>query len=250
MRLINAEILKLVRRRGLMIWSVLLTVGSIVVTEIVLIVLHAVNPDHHGAAGGRTNLEAYAFLLSQLGAVTAILIGSAAGTQDVSNGVFRDLVVTGRSRLTLFDVRVPGALLVFLPILGIGLVLSFVVVYVLAGSNDSPTTSYVTHTLAYVLSFTMLNVILAIGIAAFTSSRVVVGVLIAWNSIVSHLLMSIHALGSARKLIDVAAAEHFSPAINGGDKVAMSGTTAVLVLIGWAAAASLAGRWWTGRRDA
>jgi hypothetical protein len=249
-RLINAEVLKLARRRGLMIWSALLTIGSVVVTQIVLIILHAVNPDHHGAAGGRTNLEAYAFLLAQLGAVTAILIGSAAGTQDVSNGVFRDLVVTGRPRRTLFDVRIPGALLVFLPILGIGLVLSFAVVYALAGGNDSPTASYVWHTLVYVLSFTVVNVILAIGIAAFTSSRVVVGVLIAWNSIVSHLLSAIHAFGGARKFIDVAAAEHFSPAINDGDKVSMSGVTASLVLIGWAAVAILAGRWWTGRRDA
>ena len=62
--------------------------------------------------------------------------------------------------------------------------------------------------------------------------------------------MSIHALGGARKLFDVAAAEHFSPAINDGDKVAMSGVTASLVLIGWALVAILAGRWWTSRRDA
>ena len=106
------------------------------------------------------------------------------------------------------------------------------------------------HTIAYVVSFTGLNLILAIGIAAFTSSRVVVGVLIAWNSIVSHLLMSIHALGGARKLIDVAAAEHFSPAINDNNQVTMSGTTAVIVLLAWAAAAILAGRWWTSRSDA
>ena len=250
MRLIAAEVLKLRRRRGLMAWSVILTVGSVLVTEIVLIVLHAVNPAHHGPAGGRTNLEAYAFLLAQLGAVTAILIGSAAGTQDVGNGVFRDLVVTGRPRSTLFDVRIPGAMIVFAAMLALGGILAFAVVYLLAGSNASPSASYVWHTIAYVVSYTGLNLILAIGIAAFTSSRVVVGVLIAWNSIVSHLLMSIHALGGARKLFDVAAAEHFSPAINGGDKVAMSGTTAVIVLLAWAAAAILAGRWWTSRRDA
>ena len=157
-----------------------------------LIVLHAVNPDHHGPAGGRTNLEAYAFLLSQLGAVTAILIGvRPPGTQDVSNGVFRDLVVTGRHATTLFDVRIPGALLVFLPILGIGLrarvrgrVLRWRAATRLA---ERPRTSC--HTLAYIFSFTVVNLILAIGLAAFTSSRVVVGVLIAWNSIVSHLLI-------------------------------------------------------------
>ena len=77
--------------------------------------------------------------------------------------------------------------------------------------------------------------ILAIGLAAFTSSRVVVGVLIAWNAIVSHLLLALGVLGSARKLIDVAAAEHFSPAINDNNQVGMSGATAVLVLSGWAA---------------
>ena len=134
--------------------------------------------------------------------------------------------------------------------LALGGILAFAAVYLLAGSNASPSGSYVWHTIAYVLSYTGLNLILAIGIAAFTSSRVVVGVLIAWNSIVSHLLMSIHALGGAASCLDVAAAEHFSPAINDGDKVAMSGTTAVIVLLAWAAAAILAGRWWTSRRDA
>ncbi len=250
MRLIAAEVLKLRRRRGLMTWSVLLTVGSVLVTEIILVILHAANPTHHGPAGGRTNLEAYAFLLAQLGTVTAILIGSAAGTQDVSNGVFRDLVVTGRPRRTLFDVRIPGALIVFATMLAVGGILAFLVVYLLAGSNASPSGSYVWHTIVYVTSFTGVNLILAIGIAAFTSSRVVVGVLIAWNSIVSHLLMNIHALGGARKFIDVAAAEHFSPAINDNNQVGMSGTTAVLVLLAWSAAAILVGRWWTSRRDA
>ena len=52
MRLIQAEVLKLVRRRGLMAWSLLLTVGSVLVAEIVLVTLHAVNPGHHGPAGG------------------------------------------------------------------------------------------------------------------------------------------------------------------------------------------------------
>ena len=76
MRLIFAEVLKLVRRRGLMIWSLLLTVGAVLVAEIIIIVLHAVNPDHHGPAGGRTNLENYTFLLAGLGNVAAIIIGA------------------------------------------------------------------------------------------------------------------------------------------------------------------------------
>ena len=57
----------------------------------------------------------------------------------------------------------------------------------------------------------MVNIIIAVGLASFTSSRVVVGVLIAWNAIVSHLLIAIGSLGSARKAIDVGATEHFAP---------------------------------------
>ena len=97
---------------------------------------------------------------------------------------------------------------------------------------------------------TIVDVIVAVGLAAFLSSRIVVGVLIAWNAIVSHLLLAIGVLGAARKLIDVAAAEHFMPSINDNNKIAMSGVTALLVLLGWSAVAISAGRWWTNRRDA
>jgi hypothetical protein len=250
MRLVSAEALKLVRRRGLMIWSLLLTVGAVLVTQIIIIALHAANPDHYGPAGGRSNLEGYTALLALLGSVAAILIGATAGTQDVSNGVFRDLVVTGRPRSTLFSVRIPGALLVFLPMLTLGFVLAIGVTYGFAGDKATPSGSYVWHSVAYAVSLTVVNLIVAIGLASFTSSRVVVGVLIAWNTIVSHLLLALDVLGRARKLIDVAAAEHFSPTINDDSVVSMTSTTAVLVLVGWAALAYFAGRWWTQRTDA
>jgi hypothetical protein len=251
MRLVQAEVLKLVRRRGLMAWSTLLTIGSVLIAQIIVVTLHAANPDHHGPAGGRTNLEHYVFLVAGLGNVAAILIGSTAGTQDVANGVFRDLVVTGRKRSTLFNVRVPGALLVFLPIVAVAFALAVGGSLIFAGSNPKPSAGYVLHSLFYVLAITVIDIVLAVGLAAFVSSRVVVGILIAWNAIVSHLLIAIGALGGARKLIDVAAAEHFQPRLdNAGDRIAMSGATAIAVLSVWAAAAMAAGRWWTERRDA
>jgi hypothetical protein len=251
MRLVSAEMLKLVRRRGLMAWSALLTIGAVLVAEIIIVVLHAVNPDHHGPAGGQTNLENYIFLIGGLGNVAAILIGATAGTQDVSNGVFRDLVVTGRKRRTLFYVRVPGALLVFLPMLAVGLALAIGGAYAFAGSNPAPSASYVIHSIAYALAITSIDVFLAVGIAAFVTSRIVVGVLIAWNAIMSQLLMQISSLGSVRTFIDVAAAEHFMPLRDGGGtRIAMSSVTALLVLVGWALVFTRAGRFWTIRRDA
>jgi hypothetical protein len=97
---------------------------------------------------------------------------------------------------------------------------------------------------------TTVDVILAIGLAAFASARVVVGVLIAWNAIVSHLLISLHSLGGARKLIDVAAAEHFLPAGADTSAIEMSTATALAVLVLWSAVFMVAGRYWTERRDA
>jgi hypothetical protein len=250
MRLLSAEILKLVRRRGLMIWSLILTVGAVLVAQIIIIALHAANPDHHGAAGGRENLDNYTFLLAGLGNVAAIIIGATAGTQDVGNGVFRDLVVTGRKRATLFRVRVAGALAVFLPMLAAGFVLAIGVAYLFAGDKPTPSASYTANSVAYAVAITVVDLVLAVGLAAFTSSRVVVGVLIAWNAIVAHLLLAIGALGEARKFIDVAAAEHFSPAADIGQELTMSGTTAVIVLVAWVAVAMAAGRRWTERIDA
>ena len=96
---------------------------------------------------------------------------------------------------------------------------------------------------------TFVDLVAAIGLAAFVSSRVVVGVLIAWNAIVSHLLLAIGSLGGARKAIDVAAAEHFAPSHLVDGRVTMSGATAVIVLAVWIAVFLRAGRFWTVRSD-
>lgn len=250
MTLVGAEVLKLVRRRGMMIWSALLTLGAVLVIEAILVILHAANPAHHGPAGGYSNFQNVVFLLTGLGSVAAIIIGATAGTQDVQNGVFRDLVVTGRSRSALFAVRAPGALLTFLPLYLVGFGVAIVVAYALAGSNAHPGGSDVLHFLVYGLLITSINVVIAIGLAAFTSSRVVVGVLIAWNAIVAHLLMSLSLLGGARQGIDVAAAQWFAPHDALKPEVETTTATAAIVLVVWAVAFLAAGRFGTDRRDA
>jgi hypothetical protein len=250
MRMIRAEVLKLVRRRGLMIWSLLLTIGVIAVVETVLVVLHLVNPAHHGVAGGVSNFRGAAETLALLGTVTAILIGATAGSQDVSNGVFRDLVVTGRKRSTLFNVRVPGALIVLLPMLLAAFALAAAFGFLFAGDLPTPSWSLVGRELVFVLAFTLVNLVMAIGFAAFASPRIVIGVLIAWNTAITHILMSFNTLGDARKLIDVAAIEHFLPSESGTQEVTMTTVTALIVLLAWVGVFSAAGRWWTVRRDA
>jgi hypothetical protein len=249
MRLVRAEVLKIAKRRGTMIWCAILTIGVLVVVEVVLIALHGANPAHHGPAGGRENFKNFMFTVGGLGTVAAILIGSAAGTQDVQAGVFRDLVVTGRPRRVLFAVRYPGAVLTFLPLLAIAYALSAVVAFAGAGSEPTPSGSDLVRFAVYLVAITFVNIALSIGLAAFASSRVVVGVLIAWNAIVANLLEHISLIGGARKAIDTAAAEHFIPGWATTPQVFMSGVTAVAVLVVWCGVFLGAGRWWTERRD-
>lgn len=250
MSLVSAEILKLVRRRGTMAWCAILTIGSILVIYTILVSLHAANPAHHGPAGGRQNLQDLIPLLGALASVAAILIGSAAGAQDVSAGVFRELVVTGRSRSTLFNVRLPGALAVLYPLLATGFGIAVLGAFALAGDKPQPTGSEIWRYATYLGSLTAVNVALAIGLAAIASSRVVVGVLIAWNAIVSHILISITSLGSAREYIDTAAAQHWLPPGATERVIPMSGAAAILILVVWAAVFQRAGRFWVLRRDA
>jgi hypothetical protein len=249
LELIRAEALKLVRRRGLMIWQLVLTVGVVLVAEIVLVALHAANAAKHGPAGGATNLEHLVDLLTGLGGVAAVILGATAGSQDVSNGVFRDLVVTGRSRATLFNVRVPGAALVFYPMLAVGFAVAIGGSFLLAGSAPSPARHDIGDYLLYAFAITFVNLVIAIGLASFAPSRVVVGVLIAWNTIGAHLLIAIKSLGGARSAIDIAAAEHFAPSHMIDNGVAMSTATALIVLAAWLAVFLRAGRFWTVRRD-
>jgi hypothetical protein len=248
-RLVSAEVLKLVRRRGLMAWALLLTIGVALLAVGILLGLHAANAAHHGPAGGAENLRNLTHLIAGLATVAAIIVGATGGSQDVANGVFRDLVVTGRSRSALFAVRAPGVLLVVLPMVVASYAIAVGNSVLFAGGLPHPTGHRIALGLAYVLAATVTNAIVAVGLAAFVSSRIVTGVLIAWSAIVGPLV-ALGSLGRARMVVDSAAIEHFTPDPADRPGITMSTAAAIVVLACWAAAALGAGRWWTERRDA
>ena len=117
--MIRAERQKLSKRRGLMAAAVILSVGSMIVTFGILIALHASNAVKYGPAGGISHLSSVSTGLFQVAAVVAILVGATAGAGDLAVGFFRNLAVTGRSRLSLFLARIPGGLMVLLPIMAV-----------------------------------------------------------------------------------------------------------------------------------
>jgi hypothetical protein len=250
MRLVKAEILKLRKRRGLMVWSALLTVGAVVIAYTVMLALHAANPAHHGPAGGARNLENVLWLLATLGGIAAVTVGTTAGSQDRSSGVFRDLVVSGRSRRMLFHVRTPGALASVLPLVAVAFALTVAGSYAFAGGGVTESAHQVVLYGASTAALVIVNTVLGVALGSMVPARVATGALIGWNAVLASIIASIPALGAARRGIDVAAAAHWAPSLAGKTDVAMAGTTALAVLIGWIVVSLKAGSYWTERVDA
>ncbi|HEU5270419.1 MAG TPA: hypothetical protein VFU36_10900 [Jatrophihabitans sp.] len=119
--MIATRFMELRRRRGLMITLVLVTVGFPTVFLAVRILLHAVAPKTYGAAGGYDIYTAMsAGVLYTFGFIVAATLGCTAGSVDLSEGMFRHLVITGRSRLALYLARIPAGLAIITALVAIG----------------------------------------------------------------------------------------------------------------------------------
>ena len=136
-RLVDAEYLKLRKRRGLVTSALVLTVVPVTTVHVVLAILHWQDPHSTGPSGGVENFAGTVGALGLFSVVAAILVGATLGTGDLDAGVFRELVITGRSRRALFAARVPAGLALLLPIVGAGLVITAAASVGLAGSRDT-----------------------------------------------------------------------------------------------------------------
>jgi hypothetical protein len=255
-RLVRAELLKLRKRRGLVALTACLTVGTAIVTYGVLMILHAANPAHHGPAGGVTNLGHGLVALSVLGAVAGTIVGATTGAGDLAAGVFRELVVTGRSRRALFRARIPGGLAFLLSFVAAGYALAAVASVVFAGSLPAPSTGLLASAGAWLVLSCTFWFALALGAASLVGSRsMTIAGMLAFRLAVSPILLAIGALGAGRDVVPGAALTRLAPEplrefTRQGEPVPMSVTTAGLVLLVWAAAALALGAWRTVTRDA
>jgi hypothetical protein len=253
-RLIRAEVLKLRKRRGLVATVSAMTIGAAVVLYGVLIALHAANPAHHGPAGGVDNLRHGVFILGALGTVAAIIVGASAGADDLNRGVFRELVVTGRSRWSLFWARVPGGLAFLLPFVAVAYALAAATSVGFAGFLAAPSTRLLVESGIFLLAHVAFAFVLALGLSSLIGSRAqTIGILLAFWLALTPLLLSIKFLGTSREAIPGAAFDRISPRAmvdTGGPHVGMSLAAAILVLLLWTGIALALGGWRTATRDA
>ena len=119
--MIATRFMELRRRRGLMIALIVVNIGIPTVFLVVRLLAHAIAPKSYGPAGGYsifTNLVAGVMYV--FGFIVAATLGCAAGSVDLTEGMFRHLVVTGRSRLALYLARIPAGLAIVIAMVAVG----------------------------------------------------------------------------------------------------------------------------------
>jgi len=119
--MIATRFMELRKRRGLMIALVAVNIGLPSIFLVVRLLSHAIAPKTYGPAGGYdifTNLVAGVMYI--FGFIVAAAVGCTAGSVDLTEGMFRHLVITGRSRLALYLARIPAGLAIVIPIVAVG----------------------------------------------------------------------------------------------------------------------------------
>ncbi len=119
--MIATRFMELRKRRGLMIALIVVNIGIPTVFLVIRLLAHAFAPKSYGPAGG---YDIYTSLVAGVmyvfGFIVAATLGCTAGSVDLTEGMFRHLVVTGRSRLALYLARIPAGLAIVVPLVAIG----------------------------------------------------------------------------------------------------------------------------------
>jgi ABC-type transport system involved in multi-copper enzyme maturation permease subunit len=249
----GADFLKLRKKRATVIWAAVVAILPVIAFFIVAAAQHASDPAAHGPAGGikgfTDGVRAVGFFF---GPLAAILIGVEAGAGDSAAGVFRDLVVTGRSRLALFATRIPAALMVCWLVVLAAFGTLLVGTFAFASGAPDPSLTVIIEGLGFTLLATGVMCAVAAGFAALTASRpTALTALIGWHLVASPILVGISSLGSARKAILSDAIGNFSSVhIEHGASVPMSQGLAIVVIVAWLAILLGLGAWRTRTMDA
>jgi hypothetical protein len=243
-------VLKLRKRRSTLAWAFVLALFSQIVFFGVRALTHSSSSGPVGGPDGfRHGLDLLCFFAAPL---AAVLIGTEAGAGDSAAGVFRDLVVTGRSRLALFATRAPAALLLVLPLTTAGFGLVCAGTFAFAEGAPTPDASTLVWGWLFALLANGLLCVVAVGLSTLLDSKpATITTLIGWQLVLSPILVGVSSLGSVREVLLDAPLLHIDPAGAGHDvKVGMSLAAIVATLALWPAIATALGAWRARTMDA
>jgi ABC-type transport system involved in multi-copper enzyme maturation permease subunit len=252
-QMIGAEFLRLRKKRGFIALVLLVVIAPLTIALGYDVIQHASDPVKHGAAGGLHNFTRMLEMLGVfMGPVAAVLIGAEAGAGDVAAGVFRDNVLTGRSRTALFLARIPAALTISLAVTALGLAVGLIGTFAFAGGTPTPDLALIVQSVAWLALANAVVCVVAIGLGSLTGSRPgTITALVAWQLVLSPLLLRASSLGSIRRGLLDGVVQFLNPSpANGAPMVAMSVGVAILVLAMWLLVIPSLGAWRTRTRDA
>ena len=187
-----------------------------------------------------------------MGPVAAILIGAEAGAGDLAAGVFRDNVLTGRSRTALFLSRIPAAVAVTLSVAALAFAIGLACVVGFAGGLPTPDLSLIVQSVAWLALANSVLCVIALGVASLTGSRTgTITALIGWELVLSPLVLQATSLGTLRRgLLDSVLGFLKPGPLTGPPVIPMPVAVAVVVTIGWLLVLPALGAWRMQTRDA
>jgi len=266
--LINTRLLELRKRRTLMIVTVAFTVGLPVIFYAIRLLYHLGDPARYAPAGAPDAFATAGTLMGEFGFIAAAALGVTAGTADLTEGMFRHLVITGRSRLALYLARIPAGLSILLSLAAAGFAVTCLVTAFL-GTPD--TASAVTVTVGDMVRsglwlelYLLTGFVVGLGLGSLMGQRTVPVVLLVVLEIIITPVLADHPLpfflNGERLVVGVAMDQLKPAALAGGTTVGPSGglvhlppmpTWAMIsVIAGWIVGWSVIGAWRMATRDA
>ena len=252
-QMVGADALRLRKKRGMVALALAVVLVPLVIMTGYDVVKHASDPAHFSPAGGLNNYGRLLDLLGVfMGPVAAILIGAEAGAGDLAAGVFRDNVLTGRSRTALFLSRIPAAVAVTLAVTAVAFAMSLAVTFGFAGGLATPSLSVILQSVAWLALANSVVCVIALGLASLTGSRTgTITALIGWELVLSPLVVQASSLGTLRRGLLDAVLLFLKPGpLTGPPVIPMPVAVAVVVTIGWLLVLPALGAWRMRTRDA
>ena len=211
-QMLRAETKKLTRRKGVMAFTVIGTIGLIVITFAILEIFHLSNSVKYTSIGGISGFQKLVVILGSVTIIPASILGTTAGSQDMESGVIRDMIVTGRSRTTLYLLRLKSAALVWLVPLVIAYLVGLAVVFGLAGGNPLPSRNQVIGGAVFCIGVSLVYVLTAAGLASLFGTRgPAIAIMIGWTFVIESILVNVTALGPLREAFLTTAISGLSP---------------------------------------
>jgi hypothetical protein len=249
--LIGAKVLELRRRRVLMAVTAVFTVGTPVIFYGIRETYHLSDPARYGPAGADVFANVVT-LMAEFGFIVAVMLGATAGTGDLADGMFRHLVITGRSRLALYLARIPAGLSILVALAAVGFTVAALATAFLGGPEPSSAVAALPGDLARAGLWLELDLAIGftigLGLGSLMGQRTVPVVLLTvWQIIITPALAD-HVLPhliNAQRIVVGVAMDQLKPAVlAGGVTVGAAGGTqpaALPPMPTWAMAAVIAG---------